>query len=125
MRMPIPFLTLLILATSPCLALTPQAADFIRSVGLNPAHPDVVAADKDGTIKTTLRGDDVTYSLETLATEKKTNAVKSFVATRKVARELKTNFNGFKMPSGGIPGFDGLYLTPAERLVLIKKMNAK
>jgi len=120
--MPFLLLTLLILATSPCAALTQQAADFIKSAGLDPANADVVAADKDGVIKTTFRGDAAAFSLERLATEKKANAVRSFVVSRKVARELRTNFKRYKLQAGGIPGYDGMYLTPAERLLMVDKI---
>lgn len=88
---------MLVCAGTPCLALTPQAADFLKSAGLDPASPDVVAADKDGVIQTTLRGDPATYSLEKLASEKKTNAVRSFVATRKVIMGWIAT-NGFEVP---------------------------
>lgn len=122
MRMPFLLVTLLILATSPCAALTPQAADFLKSVGLDPANADVIAADKDGVIKTTFRGDTAAFSLESLATEKKANAVRSFVVSRKVARELRTNFKRYKLPAGGIQGYDGMYLTTAERLLMVDKI---
>src|SRR2546429_310523 len=122
MRMSLLFLALIAFATSPCLALTQQAADFVKSVGLDPNSADVVAADKDGTIKTTYRGDAATFSLESLASEKKANAVRSFVASRKVARELKANFKGYKLPAGGVPSYDGLYLTQSERLLMVDKI---
>jgi hypothetical protein len=123
MRTAFLFLTLLISATSPCSALTQEAADFLKTAGLDPASPDVIAADKDGTIQTTFRGDPVTFSLEKLATEKKTNAVRAFVASRRVARELRTNFKSYRLPAaGGIPDYDGTYLTPAERLLMADKI---
>jgi hypothetical protein len=122
MRTPFLFLTLRVLATSPCAALSQQAADFLSSVGLDPADADVVAADKDGAIETTFRGDPVIFSLEKLATEKKANAVRSFIATRKVALELRTDFEHYKLTDGPIPDFDGTYLTPAERLLMADKI---
>jgi hypothetical protein len=122
MRMTLLLLTLSMFATSPCLALTQQAADFIKSIGLDPKSADVVAADKDGVIKSTYRGDPVAHSLESLAKEKKVNAVKSFVVSRKIARALNTNFKGYKLPNGGIEHYDGLYLTQKERLLMANKI---
>ena len=92
MRTPFLFLPLLILATSPCSALTQQAADFLKSAGLDPADADVIAADQDGVIETTHAGDPETFSLESLAIGKKANAVRTFVAARKIIRELKADF---------------------------------
>jgi hypothetical protein len=123
MRTPFLFLTLLILATSPCSALTKQAADFLKSAGLDPADADVIAADQDGVIEATYAGDPVTFGLESLAIGKKTNAVRTFVTTRKMIRELKTDFKGYEMPPGGVPGSDVLYLTTAERLLLSKMLD--
>jgi hypothetical protein len=57
----------------------------------------VVAADRDGSIATTFHGDPVSNSLESLVAEKKTNAVKLFVATRKVIRDLQKDFAGHKL----------------------------
>ena len=119
MRTSLVLLTLLILATSPCAALTQQAADFLKSAGLDPADADVLAADKDGVIETTYAGDPVTFSLEALVTGKKNNAVRTFVTTRKMIRELKADFKGYKIPPGG----DVLYLTTVERLLMVKKVN--
>jgi hypothetical protein len=119
MRTSLVLLTLLILATSPCATLTQQAADFLKSAGLDPADADVLAADKDGVIETTYAGDPVTFSLEALATGKKNNAVRTFVTTRKMIRELKADFKGYKIPPGG----DVLYLTTVERLLMVKKVN--
>ena len=118
MRISLLLVTILVFAASPSLALSPQAADFIKSIGLDPTSADVVAADKDGVIKSTYRGDPVSHSLESLATEKKVNAVKSFVVSRKVARGLKGNPAGYQLPNGGIEHYDGLYLTQAERLLM-------
>lgn len=122
MRTLLLFSTMLILATSPCAALSQQAADFLKSVGLDPANADVVAADKDGAIETTFRGDPEIFSLEKLAIGKKANAVRLFIGTRKVARELRTNLKGYKLPAGPIQDFDGTYLTPAERGLLADKI---
>src|SRR5690349_18871345 len=107
----------LLMATPPCAALTQQAADFLKSAGLEPADADVRAADKGGVIETTYAGDPVTFSLESLAIGKKTNAVRTFVTTRKMIRELKADFTGYKIPPGGVPGSDVLYLTTVERLL--------
>jgi hypothetical protein len=103
--------------------LTQQAADFLKSVGLNPTAADVVAADKEGEIHTTYNGDPVSYSLESLATAKKARAVRVFVATRKAIRELKANPTGFKIP-GGLRDYDGIYLTPSELPLMFKKITA-
>jgi len=122
MRTPFLFFTLFVLATSPCVALTQQAADFIKSVGMDPTAADVVAADKEGEIQTTYNGDPMTYSLEALASGKKARAVRVFVTTRKAARELKADLKGYKVPTGGIPDYDGIYLTPSELPLMVKKI---
>ena len=117
------FLVLLffMLGSSLSFALSPQAADFIQSIGMNPTDADVVAADKDGAIQTTYRGDPVSNSLEELAAAKKANAVKNFVFTRKLIRQLKANFSASNMalPS---PNYDALYLTESERALVGKKV---
>ena len=114
---------LLVCAATPCLALTQQAADFLKSVGLDPASADVVVADKEGEIQTTYNGDPNSFSLEALASGKKARAVRVFVASRKAIRELKANFKAYKIPAGGNPDYDGVYLTPSERTLMVKKMQ--
>lgn len=123
MRMLFLLFTLTIFATSPCAALTQQAADFIKSVGMDPIAADVAAADKEGEIQTTYNGDPNTFSLEALASGKKARAVRVFVASRKAIRELKANFKAYKIPAGGNPDYDGLYLTPDERTLMVKKIT--
>lgn len=116
------FLLSAVLVT-PAWALSPAAEAFVRGAGLDPGSADVVAADKDGVIETTYRGDPATFSLEALALKKMANGVRSFVVTRKVIRELKASFASYKLPAGGIEGFDGLYLTPSERELMAKKIR--
>jgi hypothetical protein len=119
MRRKLLILGLLISWASPCLALSQQSSDFVRSIGIDPASADVVAADKDGTIATTFHGDPASNSLETLASEKKVNAVKRFIFTRKLVRDLKVN------PSGPLPAvmdnYDALYLTDSEKVLVGRK----
>lgn len=82
---------LLVSWSPPCLALSQQSSDFIRSIGIDPASPDVVAADQERQIATTFHRDPESNSLETVASERKTNAVKNFIFTRRVIRDLKAN----------------------------------
>ena len=114
--------SLMIVATTcPCFALSPQANSFIKSIGINPGDPDVVAAETEGVIKTDYHGDPASYSLENLASARKANAVRSFVFTRKLIRQLKANFDTYHLavPS---PGYDSRYLTKSERALVGRKI---
>ncbi len=106
---------------APSFALSPEAEAFIRSIGQDPNSAAVRAADKDGTISTTFRGDPVAYSLESLAHEKKKNGVLAFITTRAFIKKLAVN------PSTPFPKpyYDGMYLTSAERDIVTDKLTAE
>lgn len=104
---------------APVRALSPVAEDFVRKAGLDPASDAVRAADKDGTISTTYRGDLKKYSLESLAKEGARNGVISFVTTRAFIRKLEADFAGTPIPK---TGYDGLYLTVEQRRMVARKI---
>lgn len=103
---------------SPSFALSPEAEAFLRGIGLDPDSASVRAADQEGTIDTTFRGDPVSFSLESLAHGKKKNGALAFVATREFIKKLASK------PSTPFPKpyYDGMYLYPAERLVVAQKI---
>ena len=105
--------------SAPALALSPEAADFVRKAGLDPASATVKAADADGTIVTIFHDDEKQFSLESLAIEKAKNGVNAFVFTRTFIRKLKANYAGTPFPTSS---YDGLYLTLDERKLAMRKM---
>lgn len=106
-------------------AMSPQTADFLRSAGLDPNSEAVRIADADGQISVIFHGDPETFSLEGLAAQRKTNAVKGFVATRAFIRRLKTDFANtrFAAPGGlgGPVGYNPDFLTEEERALVRRK----
>lgn len=93
-------------------AMTPETEQYLRSIGLNPASPEVVAVDEEGPLSTTYDGDVSVFSLDSLASQKKKNGVNSFIGTRTFIRRLKENFAGTSIPKSN---YDPMYLTPEER----------
>ncbi|MEQ1918748.1 MAG: hypothetical protein ABL955_06070 [Elusimicrobiota bacterium] len=106
---------------SPSFALSPEAATFLKGIGLDPASATVRAADEEGTISTTFRGDSVSFSLESLAKDKKKNGALAFVATRAFIKLLARN------PNTPFPktNYDGMYLTKSERDMVADKIAAE
>lgn len=105
---------------SPSFALSPEAEAFLKGIGLDPASESVRAAEKEGTISTTFRGDSASFSLESLALEKKKNGVMAFITTRAFIKKLAAN------PKTAFPktGYDGMYLTKDERDLVADKIAA-
>lgn len=106
---------------APSFALSPESEAFIRSIGLDPNSAAVRAADEEGTISTTFRGDSATFSLESLCHDKKKNGVLAFIATRTFIKKLAAN------PNTPFPktNYDGMYLTKGEREVVADKIAAE
>jgi len=121
-RLSIPSALLLLcsiaIGVSPAFALSPKAAAFLVSAGLDPNSEAVRIAEADGEIHTTFRGDPKVYSLEKLAAEQLKNAVRQFVAMRSFIRSLKANFANTAIPK---IDFNADYLTPDERQLMFKK----
>lgn len=107
-----------VLLAGPAFALSPEAEAFVRSAGLDPQSDSVRAADQEGTIETTFRGDSASFSLEALAIQKKKNGVLAFVTTREFIKKLAANIRT-PFPKAY---YDGMYLYPAERLVVAQKI---
>ena len=105
-------------------ALSKQAADFLRSISIDPASQDVKLADRDGIIKTEYNGDPEEYSLESIAIAKKVNGVKCFIASRAFIRSLKADFSRTQKVGPGHPLYDCAYMrymTVEERKLAVKK----
>lgn len=103
---------------SPSWALSPEAENFLRKIGLDPGSEAVRAAEAEGTIATTFRGDAASFSLESLALEKKRNGVLAFITTRAFIRKLEQD------PGTPIPkeNYDGMYLTANQRKLVARKI---
>lgn len=93
-------------------AMTPETAQYLRSIGVNPDSPDVAAVDAEGPVTTSYDGDASEFSLDSLASQKKKNGINSFIGTRVFIRKLKDNFAGTSIPK---TNYDPMYLTPEER----------
>lgn len=93
-------------------AMTPETEQYLRSIGVNPQSPDVVAVDAEGPLSTVYDGDASEFSLDILASQKKKNGINSFIGTRTFIRRLQENFSGTSIPK---VNYDPLYLTPEER----------
>lgn len=118
-----PFLAALVatvVLATPSFALSPEAEAFLKGIGVDPASASARAADEEGTISTTFRGDSASFSLDSLAREKKKNGVLAFIATREFIRKLAGN------PNTPFPKayYDGMYLTPSERGLVADKIAA-
>jgi hypothetical protein len=103
----------------PAWALSPGAAAFLSSIGLNPDDEAVKLADQDGEITVDVYGDPETFSLEKLALAKKTNAAKQFVATRAFVRSLKADFDRTPLPT---VDYNANFLTKDERQLVGRKV---
>jgi len=111
--------SLLIVSAMPASAMTPKTAKFIREkCGLDPGSKEVRLADKDGVIHTTVLGDPADYSLDWLATQKRVNGVKNFIATRNYIHKLKADYAGTPYSE---KEYDGIYLTAEERQLANRK----
>jgi len=110
---------------SPAMALSPETKAFLVSLGIDPDSPAVKIADADGEIHTTFRGDPEIFSLEKLAADKRANAVRQFVFTRSLIREIKARGADYHWPDDthAYPDYDGRFLTTEERLLVVAKLT--
>ncbi|MBI2385103.1 MAG: hypothetical protein HYV14_03715 [Elusimicrobia bacterium] len=99
-------------------AMTPETAQFLRSIGVNPESADIVALDAEGPITTSYTGDLEEFSLDILASQKKKNGIAAFIATRTFIRKLKADFNSVSIPK---TNYDALYLSSEERQLAGRK----
>jgi hypothetical protein len=101
----------------PAAALTPETEAYLKSIGLDPASEDVRLAEQAGVIQTTFMDEPVSYSVESLAAEKKKNGLIRFVTTRAFVAKLTRD------PSVNVPeNYESLYLTSAEKILVGKKL---
>lgn len=107
---------------TPAAALSPTARSFLVAVGIDPDSPAVKIADADGKIHTTFQGDAEVLSLEKLALGKRANGARQFIFMRSLIREIKANYASYRVPPGGYPDYNALYLTPEERLLVGRKV---
>lgn len=101
---------------------SPMAAGtiaFLESIGMDPRSENVQIAHHDGTISSIFRGQPISNSLESLAKEGSKKGVIAFVTTRVFIRKLKADFAGTPIPK---VGYDGIYLTKDERLLVAEKL---
>lgn len=123
MRVALPVLVLvgllLALRPLPASAMTPAAAAFLRSVGLDPDSAPVRTADADGEIQGQVMGDPEVFSLERLARESRPAAVKQFVATRWFIHQLKADFDHTPLLKDG---YNASFLTSEERQLVGRKV---
>lgn len=110
---------LLALAPVPAIALSPTAAAFVRSVGLDPDSAAVKTADADGEVQGQVLGDPEIFSLERLARQSRPTAVKQFVATRWFVHQLKADFDGTPILK---EGYNADFLTAEERQLVGRKV---
>lgn len=99
--------------------LSPRTIAFLKSIGLDPGSEDVQIAHEDGVISSVFRGKPISNSLESLAKEGSEKGVTSFITTRVFIRRLKADFAGTPIPK---VGYDGIYLTKEERLLVADKL---
>ena len=102
----------------PAAALAPETAAYLKSIGLNPDSEDVRMAEQAGEIETTFMDEPVTYSVESLARDKKKNGLIRFVATRAFITKLKRNFDSTRIPEL----YESIYLTTDERSLVGRKV---
>lgn len=100
-------------------AMTPAAATFVRSIGLDPDSAPVRTADADGEIQGQVMGDPEVFSLERLASESRPGAVKQFVATRWFIHQLKADFDHTPLLKDG---YNASFLTTEERQLVGRKV---
>lgn len=108
-----------LLLSMPAAALSPQAESYLRSIGLDPASEEVRLAEQAGEIQTTYMDEPVTFSVESLASEKKKNGLIRFVATRAFIAKLKQSFDTTSIPE---KNYESLYLTGDERALVGRKV---
>lgn len=99
--------------------LSPEAESYLQSIGLDPTSEDVRLAEAAGNVQTTYMDEPVSYSVESLAQEKKKNGLIRFVTTRAFIHRLHKNFNETKIPK---KNYEALYLTVAERELVGRKV---
>lgn len=99
-------------------AMTPETAQYLRQIGIDPESSDIVALDAEGPISTSYSGDPETFSLDILASQKRKNGIAAFIATRGFIRRLKEDFNSVSIPKAN---YDALYLTTEERQLAGRK----
>jgi len=114
-------LSLIFLALAlPAKALSPEAEEYLKTIGFDPASEDVRLAEAAGEIQTSFMDEDVTYSLELLAAgKKKKNQLTNFITTRAFMARLQKDFNGTKVPA---KNYEALYLTTEERQMVGRKI---
>lgn len=99
-------------------AMTPETAQYLSQIGVNPESADIVALDAEGPISTSYGGDPEVFSLDILASQKRKNGITAFIATRGFIRKLKEDFNSVSIPKAY---YDALYLTAEERQLAGRK----
>lgn len=122
LRLTLLFGAILVALASPASALSPEAASFLVSIGIDPSSEEVKIADADGEIHTMVHGDPEVFSLENLAIAKRANGVRRFIFTRSLIRRLKADYAAFSFTDGGDADYNGDYLTPEDRLIVVDKM---
>lgn len=100
---------------------TPEAQEYLKSIGVDPASEDVGLAHQAGEIQTTYMDEPVTYSLEALALAQKKTPLIRFVATRGFIANFKYGYIPVKIPG---KDFEPDFLTPAERALIASKPAA-
>lgn len=100
---------------------TPEAKEYLKSIGLDTASEDVGLAHQAGEIQTTYMDEPVTYSLEALALAKKKTPLIRFVATRAFIANFKYGYIPVKIPG---KNFEPDFLTPDERALIASKPAA-
>ncbi len=100
-------------------AMTPETAQYLKQIGLNPESRDILAVDQEGPVTTSFSGrDPEEFSLDSLASQKKKLGIQAFIGTRNFIRRLKSNFAGTSIPK---TQYDPMYLTSDERGLVGKK----
>lgn len=107
-------------APAPEAPLAPATIAFLGSIGLDPESEDVQIAHQDGTISSIFRGKEISHSLESLAKEGSKKGVSNFITSRVFIRKLKADFAGTSIPK---VGYDGIYLTKDERMLVTDKLT--
>lgn len=103
---------------APAAALSPEAQAFIETLNPKPTAQAVAIAESHGEIKTTFMDEEVSYSVESLARERKKNGLVRFITTRLFIHGLRKDgrFTGFP------DLYEAIYLTTAERDFVGKKV---
>lgn len=115
-------LSLFVLALAlPAKALSPESADYLKTLGFDPASEDVRLADQSGDVESMNLGEPITFSLESLAAGKKKNQLANFIVTRAFVERLKKDFAGTTMPK---KNYEVLYVSQEERKLVGDKVVA-